>query len=58
VQKWALRACGGVERWLLIAGGLALVYPSFATKGAGAVIVAVVILRQAIVRTGRTPGAS
>jgi TRAP-type uncharacterized transport system fused permease subunit len=58
VQKWALRACGGVERWLLIAGGLALVYPSFASKAAGAAIVCAVMARQAFTRPGATAGAS
>ena len=58
VQKWALRACGEVERWLLIAGGLALVYPSFATKGAGAVIVAVVLAWQVLARRRNVAGQS
>ena len=46
VQKWALRACSGGERWVLIAGGLALVYPWFAADAAGFVIVLAVLAWQ------------
>jgi len=50
VQKWALRACNLVERWLLIAGGLALVYPDWTAKAAGAAVVLGVLLRQWLAR--------
>ncbi len=37
VQQWLLRPCNRVERWLLVACGLLLVYPSPATDGVGLV---------------------
>jgi TRAP-type uncharacterized transport system fused permease subunit len=46
VQKWALRACNDVERWVLVAGGLALVYPSLAFDAAGFAVVAAVVVWQ------------
>jgi TRAP-type uncharacterized transport system fused permease subunit len=46
VQKWALRACTLVERWLLIGGGLAVVYPSYWSDAAGVAIVIAVLAWQ------------
>ena len=46
VQKWALRACNDVERWVLIAGGLALVYPALPADAAGLVVAGAVLLWQ------------
>ena len=58
VQKWALRACNHAERWLLVAGGLALVYPSWPAKGTGLALVALVVLRQRLSGPREAPGPS
>jgi TRAP transporter 4TM/12TM fusion protein len=57
VQKWALRACSHAERWLLVAGGLALVYPAWTAKAAGLALVALVLLGQWISRRREARGA-
>ncbi|HVF63605.1 MAG TPA: TRAP transporter fused permease subunit [Casimicrobiaceae bacterium] len=46
VQKWALRACNDVERWVLIAGGLALVFPAYVADAAGLGVVLAVLAWQ------------
>ena len=58
VQKWLLRACGAIERWILVAGGLALVYPAWTAKAAGLALVALVLLSQWIARRREARGAS
>src|SRR5688572_6188727 len=55
VQRWALRACSELERWILIAGGLLLVYPAFATDVAGLVVVVAVLAWQRLSRTAVAP---
>jgi TRAP transporter 4TM/12TM fusion protein len=50
VQGWFLRATTRVERCLLIAAGLLLVYPGAITDGSGLVLVAVVAVGQKLRR--------
>jgi TRAP transporter 4TM/12TM fusion protein len=49
VQKWALRACTGVERWLLVVAGLAVVYPSYWSDAIGVALIIAVLVRQKFV---------
>ena len=46
VQKWAMRACTGVERWLLVGGGLLVVYPAWWSDALGVLLVIAVLARQ------------
>ena len=46
VQKWLLRACTQFERWVLIACGLMLVYPSAWLDGIGLAVVLAVLAWQ------------
>ena len=41
-QKWLLRACSQIERWVLIASGLLLIYPAPAADLIGLAGIAVV----------------
>jgi TRAP-type uncharacterized transport system fused permease subunit len=52
VQKWLLRACSEVERWILIAAGLLLIYPAPATDWIGLALLAGLLLWQ---RVGKAP---
>jgi len=45
-QKWLLTECTAIERWLLVACGLLLVYPARASDLVGLVGVAVVLALQ------------
>jgi TRAP transporter 4TM/12TM fusion protein len=47
-QGWALRKTTGVERWLLIAAGFALAYPSWIADLAGIVVVVGVLAAQVL----------
>ena len=47
-QGWALRRTHVLERWLLIAAGFALAYPSWMTDLAGIVVVIGVLAVQAL----------
>lgn len=47
-QGWALRRTHVLERWLLVAAGFALAYPSWMTDLAGIVVVAGVLAAQAL----------
>jgi TRAP transporter 4TM/12TM fusion protein len=58
VQKWLLRACGPVERWVLVVGGLALVYPEWTAKAVGAAVVFGVLLRQWLAQRHAARGSS
>jgi TRAP transporter 4TM/12TM fusion protein len=46
VQKWLLRACSELERWVLIVCGLLLIYPAYATDWIGIAGVVALILWQ------------
>ena len=46
VQKWLLRACSQVERWVLVASGLLLIYPAPMADWIGIAGVAAVLLWQ------------
>jgi len=50
VQGWFLRATTRIERYLLIASGLLLVYPGAITDGLGLVLIAVVAIGQKLRR--------
>jgi TRAP transporter 4TM/12TM fusion protein len=50
VQGWLLRACNGIERWALIAGGLLLVYPAPVTDWIGLALAVAVLAWQKFVR--------
>ena len=50
VQKWAVRACNQPERWLLIAGGLLLVFPSPPGDIVGLVMIGGVVAWQVLAR--------
>ena len=50
VQGWFLRATTRIERYLLIASGLLLVYPGAITDGVGLVLIAVVAVGQKLRR--------
>jgi TRAP transporter 4TM/12TM fusion protein len=52
-QKWMLRACNQFERWLLVASGLALVYPAPASDAFGIAGVAAVAAIQFFGRKAR-----
>jgi TRAP transporter 4TM/12TM fusion protein len=51
-QKWLLVACAQWERWVLIAAGLALVYPAPASDYAGLGGLAIVVASQWLRRRG------
>jgi TRAP transporter 4TM/12TM fusion protein len=46
MQRWLLRLCTQVERWLLIVGGMLLVYPAPLADGIGLATVATVLAWQ------------
>jgi TRAP-type uncharacterized transport system fused permease subunit len=45
-QGWALKRTNILERWLLIAAGFALAYPSWVSDVAGIAVVVVVLVMQ------------
>jgi TRAP-type uncharacterized transport system fused permease subunit len=55
MQNWLFKKTTLVERWLLIAAGLALVYPKALLDYIGVALLAVVIVSQAVRRTVRQP---
>ena len=50
VQKWLLRACHRVERWLLVICGLLLIYPAPLADAIGLAGLVVLLTRQWLVR--------
>ena len=46
VQKWLLRACSQLERWVLVLSGLLLIYPAQMADWIGIAGIAVVLLWQ------------
>jgi TRAP-type uncharacterized transport system fused permease subunit len=56
VQKFALRPCGTIERWLLIAAGLALVFPSLIADVVAIVTIVAILGWQWRRRTTPTTG--
>jgi len=55
VQKWMLRACNELERWILVASGLLLIYPAPATDWIGLAGVVGLLVWQRIPRARATP---
>jgi TRAP transporter 4TM/12TM fusion protein len=55
VQKWLLRACTEVERWVLIVSGLLLIYPAPAADWIGIAGVVLLLLRQKFPRSQAHP---
>ena len=55
MQNWLFKKTTLVERWLLIAGGLALVYPKALLDYIGVALLAVVVVSQAVRKTVRQP---
>jgi TRAP transporter 4TM/12TM fusion protein len=53
VQNWLVRACHPIERWLLIGGGLLLVYPARLADAVGLGLLAVVLASQWLRRAPR-----
>jgi TRAP transporter 4TM/12TM fusion protein len=49
-QKWLLRACTQLERWLLVVSGLLLIYPAPAADYVGLAGVAIVVAMQVMGR--------
>ena len=52
VQGWLFRKTKGIERWLLIIAGLALVYPKALFDYIGLALIAVAIAMQKLRRDG------
>jgi len=46
VQKWLLRACSEIERWILVAAGLLLIYPAPATDWIGLALLVGLLIWQ------------
>jgi TRAP transporter 4TM/12TM fusion protein len=55
MQNWLFKKTTLVERWLLIAAGLALVYPKALLDYIGVALLAVVVVSQAVRKTVRQP---
>ena len=55
MQNWLFKKTTLVERWLLVAAGLALVYPKALLDYIGVALLAVVVVSQAVRKTVRQP---
>jgi TRAP-type uncharacterized transport system fused permease subunit len=55
MQNWLFKKTVSVERWLLIAAGLALVYPKAMFDYIGVALLAIVIVSQTVRKTVRQP---
>ncbi len=54
VQGWLLKRTTRIEQWMLIAAGLALVYPTTVSDAIGVALLAVVVILQAMRSRERT----
>ena len=54
VQKWLLRACSEVERWILVAAGALLIYPAPMTDWIGLALLAGLLAWQRFPRARTT----
>jgi TRAP-type uncharacterized transport system fused permease subunit len=57
MQNWLFKRTSRLERWLLIAAGLALVYPKWLFDYVGVALLAVVVVSQTIRKTVGRPRA-
>ncbi len=55
MQNWLFRKTTRLERWLLIAAGLALVYPKALFDYIGVALLAVVVVSQTVRKSVRQP---
>ena len=55
MQNWLFKQTARLERWLLIAAGLALVYPKAMFDYIGVALLAVVVVSQTVRKSVRQP---
>jgi TRAP-type uncharacterized transport system fused permease subunit len=55
MQNWMFKRTARLERWLLIAAGLALVYPKAMLDYVGVALLAVVVVSQTVRKSVRQP---